>query len=148
MKRKRSKSKEIQLKEYAEAASLCRSYEQLSRTGLAIFIPFAMAVIAYVLRESTQVLSNIILSLLGLIVSVFTWAIMFRVRAFYHVAKTKAIEIEKKLYMDLYQRLDTRFKGHYITPSNKIAMMWIVGIFTVSFACLLGWELYLYWKTV
>ncbi len=120
---KRSKNKEILLREYAEGGNLCRSYEQLSRTGLAIFIPFAMAVIAYVLRESTQVLPNIILSLLGLIVSVLTWAMMFRVRAFYHEAKTRAIEIEKKLHMDFYQRLDTRFNGHCITPSNKIALL-------------------------
>jgi hypothetical protein len=144
----RTVNKETLWREYAEAGNLCRGYEVLSRTSLAIFATFATAVVAYVLRESTQTIPNIILSLLGLIISVLTLTMMYRVREFYHVAQTRAVEIEKKLHMDLYQRLDVRFRDHYITPSNKIAPMWIAALFTISFAGLLGWELYLYFRSV
>src|SRR3972149_6416998 len=102
----RTVNKETLWREYAEAGNLCRSYEVLSRTSLAIFATFATAVVAYLLRESTQTIPNIILSLLGLIISVLTLTMMYRVREFYHVAKTRAVEIEKELHMDLYHRLD------------------------------------------
>jgi len=144
----RAGNKETLWREYAEAGNLCRSYEVLSRTSLAIFATFATAVVAYVLKESKQIIPNIILSLLGLIISVLTLTMMYRVREFYHVAKTRAVEIEKKLHMELYQGLDARFRNHWITPSNKIAPMWIAALFIVSFAVLLGWQLFLYFGEV
>lgn len=144
----RAANKETLWREYAEAGNLCRSYEALSRTSLAIFATFATAVVAYVLRESTQSVPNIILLLLGLIISVLTLTMMYRVREFYHVAKTRAVEIEKRLHMELYQRLDTRFQDHWITPSNKIAPMWIAVLFIICFAVLLGWQLYKYYGEV
>lgn len=143
-----ARNKETLWREYAEAGNLCRSYEVLARTSLAIFATFATAVVAYVLRESKQHIPNIILSLLGLIISVLTLTMMYRVREFYHVAKTRAVEIEKRLQMDLYQRLDARFKDHWITPSNKIAPMWIAALFVICFAAVLGWELYQYYGEV
>ena len=133
-------------REYGEAGNLCRSYEQLSRTSLTIFVPFATAVIAFVLRGPLEDVANILLSLLGFVLSVFTWTMLYRVREFYHVSKTRAVEIERRLGVDLYRRLDQRFKDHRITPTNKIATMWITAIFTFSFVALLIWELCSYYS--
>jgi hypothetical protein len=132
-----TKKDEVLLREYAEAGHLCRSYEQLSRTSVAIFLPFSTAVSGFVLQNPSNNTTNLFLSLIGFIVTILTLSVLYRVREFYHTTKTRAVEIEKMFKMSLYARIDTALKNDKITPPNKIAFLWAVGLFAPLFFVLL-----------
>lgn len=78
-----TREEELRLREYAEAGSLCRSYEQLSRTSLAIYIAFSAAVIAVIVNPGTELYARITLEVIGLVVTLFTLNVLTRVRLFY-----------------------------------------------------------------
>jgi hypothetical protein len=136
------KQKDTLYHEYSEAGALCRSYEQHARTSMSLFIPFATATMAYILVNTSSVVADIILSGVGIIFSIVTFVVIYRVREFNHIANTRAVEIEMKLGMSLYQRLNGRFKENYIIPGNKTALIWLVGIFMLAFVSTLIWSIY------
>jgi len=78
-----AKEEEILLREYAEAGQLCRSYEQLSRTGILIFVVFSTAIVALLHQDAASPTTKITLEVIGVIFSVITLNVLVRVGILY-----------------------------------------------------------------
>ena len=136
-----AKEEEILLREYAEAGQLCRSYEQLSRTGILIFVVFSTAIVALLHQDAASPTMKITLEVIGVIFSVITLNVLVRVGILYKTYIDRAREIEDNLGMDLYKRWDNAVKGS-MTIRNKPAMLILVVAFGLYFFGALVLEIY------
>lgn len=131
----------IALAEYAEACEACRAYEQLTRTGLAIFMTFATGLLAATQSNLFSELAQTTLAGAGLIVSVVMLNITSRLRSYYGSYMGTAKAVEKKLGMTLYTAAWNAIQGSW-TVSNK----WAIGaIFVASTLYFFGFVMIKVW---
>lgn len=122
----KQKDKQAQLCEYAELGNLCRNYESLSRTSLAIFVAFSTAITTFVLGKDTTREARITLEVIGLGFSGLTLYMLTRVRSLY---VTRAKHIEKELGFKVYRRWNAE-RGPL---TNKQVMQLMVLLFIAYF---------------
>ena len=125
-------------KEYAEAGALCRSYEAHARTSMVLFVPFAVATIAFIFGISESPKANLVLSILGVIFSAATLAVLYRTREFNSIAHDRTLELEQELGFAVFTRLKARFADNWWLPSIKVTYMAVVSCFLAVFAWALG----------
>ena len=135
-----SKYHDILLKEYAEAGTLCRNIEQLTRTSLSLFIPVATALAGLVAAKDLGAHVKFVLSIAGLVYALLLLNTVYRQRAYYlrYVERAKQIESlikrDGELIMSLYTS-GASAKGSTRTFSNKLA---IGGVFWLAIIYLAG----------
>lgn len=124
---------DILLKEYEEAGVLCRNYEQLMRTSLTLFTPFATVLIGFLLTGNLNNAANFTLSVVGSIIALLLWNTVKRQQAYYLSYLVRVKDIEKLILRDgnpvmsLYTGAESACDG-LISISNKstIASIFII----------------------
>jgi hypothetical protein len=141
-----TKYHDILLKEYAEATSLCRNIEQLTRTSLSLFIPVATALVGLVAAKELGASIKFALSLAGLIYALLLLNTVYRQRAYYfkYVERAKQIETlikrDGEPVMSLYASGAT-VAGSTRTYSNKLAIagaFWLAAVYFAGAAFIYG----------
>lgn len=126
-------NEKVLLAEYLEAGTICRWYEQLTRTTMSIAIPGLTALCAYIQTASTLKPSTlVVLSLGGILFCLLSINMILRQRSYYSVYINRAKEIETKLGMQLYD-LGSNAKMPCYTFSNKLALCWALALFVAYF---------------
>lgn len=134
-----SKYHDILLKEYAEAGSLCRNIEQLTRTSLSLFIPVATALAGLIAAKGPGELVKFVLSTAGLVFALLLLNTVYRQRAYYlkYVERAKQIEslikCDGAIVMTLYTSGATATNSTR-TFSNKLAIACVFWLATIYFA--------------
>lgn len=140
--------RDILLKEYAEAGSITRQHEQLTRTSVSILVPTLLALAGYLMQSSTSPGAKSILATGGVAVSLLMLNIVRRHQIYYCNYIARARQIEKELKVQNAQILRLYSLGEYATKksrtiSNKQAFSVFSLIATVFFlisAILFGYE--------
>lgn len=137
------KQKDILLKEYAEAGTICRHYEQQTRTSLNFFATAAVAIIGAVKYEPfSHPPTNFIIEMAGFLYGAFLINTILRLRRYYWSYVDRARKIETMLSevgfsgMQLYTKGRDDFfqsKESKFTVSNKLAIVTVILAPTVYF---------------
>lgn len=130
---KNEQNESVLLAEYAEAGTICRWYEQLTRTTMSIAIPGLIALSGYIQTANTQKPSDLaVLSVGGILFCLLSINTILRQRSYYKAYIERAKEIEAKLSMQLYI-LGGKAKKPCCSFSNKLALCWALALFIVYF---------------
>ena len=135
-----AKYQDILLKEYAEAGSLCRNIEQLTRTSLLLFVPAATALAGFVVAPNLSPLTKLVLAVAGLAYALLLVNTVYRNRAYYSKYVARAKEIESLIKKESGRVMSLYTSGAEVakstrTFSNKLA---IAAVFWVAAAYFLG----------
>lgn len=124
--------KAILLAEYTEAANSCRAHEQHTRTALAAYLAFSIALETIIFSSVVTNTGRVALSFVGFVVGVFVANTVLRSRAHYSAFVSRAKEIEAALGMHLYTKAWPAAEATR-TFSTKLAIFGIVGALTAFF---------------
>lgn len=141
---------DILLKEYVEATTLCRSYEQLTTTMPTLFAPFATALAGLVLTAGFGPSANLVLSVAGLGIALFLLNNVYRLRAYYSCYLKRIKDIERLVRRDEEPVMSLYTSGESVagdskTISYKLAIalvFWLFILFFAAFAIVSGYALY------
>ncbi len=108
--------------EYQEGTKVCMHYENLRRQGLTFFWT-AQSVFAYILFKGNGQSNSILEIILPIIGFIISWATLnndFRVIDYYWVYMNRIKKIEKKYYMDLYSRGRNQVDKKILSLPNSV----------------------------
>lgn len=134
---------DILLKEYAEAATLCRSYEQLTTRWPTLFMPFATALAGLLVSVNLNAPTKFLLSIAGLVSLLCLVNNVYRLQAYYlcYLKRIKDIEglvkREGQPVMSLYTGRASATTGSH-TISYELAIAAVFWLFIVFFAVFAG----------
>ena len=121
-----TQTRELLLKEYAEAGQITRQHEQLTRTSVSVFLPTLLALAGYVVNAHISNGTRVVLAIGGLAVSLLVLNIVRRHQLYYrsYIARARAIEASIKINDEPVLKLYTLGKDAAqgsLTISNKTA---------------------------
>lgn len=133
-------TRELLLREYAEAGLLLRQHELLTRTSASVFVPSLVALAGYVLGSDAELLTKNVLAVAGVVAALLAANVLRRDQLYYrkYVERAKAIErqlkVEDKQVINLYTGAGA-VKNDRLTFSSKSAF---IAFFLLSGALFLG----------
>lgn len=114
--------------EYREAGALHRLHITLLFGQMTVYLAATAGLFKVALENQDQANGvQILVSFIGIILSSVFWIIMERAAEFLHYSRRRAVEIEKKLQFELYQRGPSGVKK-YFTAINATRGLYIAGL--------------------
>lgn len=124
----REETRDLLLREYAEAGQISRQHEQLTRTSSSVFVPTLIALAGFVLTSGAIAPVRIVLALAGLAASLLAANVVRRHQLYYraYIRRARAIEaliqVNDQQVVRLYS--DAEFvKNGTCTVSSKTAFL-------------------------
>jgi hypothetical protein len=141
-------TRELLLKEYAEAGLLLRQHELLTRTSASVFVPTLVALAGYILGSDAGLPAKVVLAFVGLIAALLAANVLRRHQLYYRNYIARAKEIERQLQVgdkqviNLYSGAEA-IKRDSCTMSSKKAF---ITFFVLSALLFLGSGVVFAWQ--
>lgn len=87
------------LREYSEAGTAARQHEQLTRTSISVFVPTLLALLGYVMTGPDHRVTQLLLSLVGVAISLLVANVVRRHQLYYasYIKRARVIETELRV---------------------------------------------------
>lgn len=119
------------IEEYKEAGALHRLHITLMFGQMTVYLAASAGLIQVLTKEVPPLIPvQIVLSLIGIALSIIFWIVTERAAKFLHSARNRAMEIEKQLELSLYSSGPSR-ENSVLTATNATRLLYLSGI--------LGW---------